>query len=141
VVAFSLDAKGALASEEFAGILGADVLSRCRVGLDYAGAQLILEPGPAFDAPYEFDMCGIRFVMPGERFERLEVFFVFPGSPAAEANIAAGDRVLAIDGRPAASFTREGLRVYMQREGERVTLALEREGKPLTVKFRLRRLV
>ncbi len=141
VVAFALDAKGALASEEFAGILGADVLSRCRVGLDYAGAQLILEPGSAFAAPYEFDMSGIRFVMPGERFERIEVFFVFPDSPAATAGVLPGDRVLAIDGRPAASFSREGLRVYMQREGERVTLALEREGKPLTVTFRLRRLV
>jgi len=141
VVAFSLDAKGALASENFAGILGADILSRCRVGLDYAGARLILAPGASFAAPNECDMSGIRFVMPGERFERLEVFFVFPDSPAAEAGIVPGDRVTAIDGRPAASFTREALRVYMQRDGERVTLVIEREGKPITVTLRLRRLV
>jgi len=141
VVVFSLDTKGALASEDFAGIVGADILSRCRVGLDYAGAQLILEPRADFAAPYEFDMSGIRFVMPGERFERLEVFFVFANSPAAEAGILPGDRVLSLDGLATANWTREALRLHMQREGAVVTLAIEREGRPLTVTLRLRRLV
>ena len=141
VVAFSLDTQGALASEGFAGILGADVLSRFDLTLDYAGAQMLLAPNAAFAEPSEFDMSGIRFVMDGAAFERLSVFSIFPESPAAEAGLLPGDRVLIIHGLPAASFTREALRLYMQREGAPVTLALEREGQPLSVTLRLRRLV
>lgn len=141
VVAFSLDTGGVLAAEDFAGILGADVLSRFHLAFDYGGSQLILAPNAGFAVPSEFDMSGIRFAMPGERFERLEVFAVYADSPAAEAGLQPGDKVLAIDGRPAASFTRETLRIYLQREGATVALTTERAGQPRLVTLRLRRLV
>ena len=107
VMTFSTDARGALADTSFAGIIGADFLSRFTVVLDYRRSQIFLEKNSGFDAPFEFDMCGIRFAMEGERFDLFKVFMVYEGTPAALAGIAAGDVVTAIDGRAAGSFTRE----------------------------------
>jgi hypothetical protein len=141
VVDFSTDEQGALADTSFSGIVGADILSRFHLVLDYVRSSIILEKNRSFGAPFEFDMCGIRFVMEGEHFDVFKVFSVFGGSPAAEAGIEQGDLVTTIDGRRAGEFTRETLREYLQRDGERVRLTIERGAERKDVTIRLRRLV
>ncbi len=141
VMTFSTDERGALADTSFAGIIGADFLSRFTVVLDYRRSQIILEKNSGFGAPFEFDMCGIRFAMEGERFDLFKVFMVYEGTPAALAGIAAGDVVTAIDGRAAGSFTREGIREYLQREGESVRFTIERGGGTKDVTVRLKKMI
>jgi hypothetical protein len=140
VVDFSTDEAGALADTSFSGIIGADILSRFNVVIDYSRSQIVLEKNKLFGTPSEFDMSGIRFVMEGERFDVFKVFSVFDGSPAAEAGIQPGDFVKTIDGRAAASFTRESLRSYMEREGAEVRLAITRGTELKNISLRLRRL-
>ena len=141
VVDFSLDEAGALADASFSGIIGADILSRFHVVLDYSRSKIVLEKNRFFDDPFEYDMCGIRFIMEGEQFERLKVFYVFEGSPAAEAGVGEGDVVTAIDGRDAGSFSREALREYMEREGKEVRLTINRGDTTTEMTVRLRRMV
>jgi hypothetical protein len=141
VVDFSLDEAGALADTSFSGIIGADILSRFHVVLDYSRSKIVLEKNRYFDDPFEFDMCGIRFVMEGEQFRTLKVFSVFEGSPAAEAGVREGDVVTAIDGRDAGSFTREALREYMEREGKTVRLTTKRGDEKTEMTVLLRRMV
>lgn len=141
VVDFSTDEQGALADTSFSGIVGADILSRFHLVLDYTRSSIVLEKNRFFGAPFEFDMCGIRFVMEGERFDVFKVFSVFDGSPAAEAGIEQGDLVTMIDGRRTSEFTRESLREYMQRDGEQVLLSIERGAERKDVTIRLKRLV
>ncbi len=141
VVDFSIDERGALSDTSFSGIIGADILGRFHVVLDYARSQMVLEKNRFFEEPFEFDMSGIRFVMEGSGFEVLKVFSIFEASPAAEVGVEEGDTVVAIDGREARGFTRETLRAYMEREGEEVRLTIQRSGKTHDVRIRLRRLV
>jgi len=141
VVSFSTDTAGALADTSFSGIIGADVLERFAVVLDYSRSSIFLDNNKSFGRPFEFDMSGIRFVMRGERFEAPEVSFVFDGSPAAEAGVKVGDVVTAIDGRSPASFTMETLRTYMQREGAAVRLDLKGGAGTKSLELRLRKLV
>jgi hypothetical protein len=141
VMTFSTDTSGALADTSFAGIIGADFLSRFTVVLDYRRSQIFLEKNSGFDAPFEFDMCGIRFAIEGERFDLFKVFLVYEGTPAALAGIAAGDVVTAIDGRAAGSFTREDLRGYLQREGEAVRLTIVRDGATRDAVIRLKKMI
>jgi hypothetical protein len=140
-VTFSTDSAGALADTNFAGIIGADFLERFTAVFDYSRSSMFLEKNRAFGAPFEWDMSGIRFALNGKRFEAPVVFWVFDGSPAAEAGVKVGDIVTAIDGRPAASFTMESLRTYMQREGAVVRLDLERGAEKKSVDLRLRKLI
>ncbi len=141
VMSFSTDESGVLADTSFAGIIGADFLSRFTVVLDYRRSQIFLEKNGGFAAPFEFDMCGIRFAMEGERFDLFKVFSVFEGTPAALAGVAAGDIVAAIDGRAPGSFTREDLREYLQRDGEAVRFTIERRGETKDVVIRLKKMI
>ncbi len=138
---FSTDERGALADTNFSGIIGADILSRFDVVLDYSRQRMFLEKNARFAEPSEFDMSGLRFVMEGERFETLKVFFVFDGSPAAEAGIRPGDVVTGIDGRDASTFTRESLRSHLEREGAQVRFTIRRGERTREISLRLRRIV
>jgi hypothetical protein len=141
VMSFSADTAGALADTSFAGIIGADFLCRFTVVLDYKRSQIFLERNAGFDAPFEFDMCGIRFAFEGERFDLLKVFIVYDGTPAALAGILPGDVVASIDGRAAGSFTREELREYMLREGKDVRFSIIRGNETKDISLRLKRMI
>ncbi len=141
VMSFSTDEAGALADTSLAGIIGADILSRFTLVLDYRRSQIILAKNASFDDPFEFDMCGIRFAIEGERFDVFKVFSVYAGTPAALAGIVAGDVVTAIDGRVAGSFTREDVRNYLQREGATVRFTIAHGAETKDVAIRLQRMI
>lgn len=141
VVSFSADTTGVLASPAFSGIIGADILSRFTVTLDYGRSRIVLDKNERFGEPFEYDMCGIRFVMGGERFDTFTVFSIFDGSPAAEAGIREGDVVTTVDGRPAGTFTRETLGAYLRREGVVVRFTISRGGTSRVIDVTLRRMI
>jgi hypothetical protein len=141
VVNFSIDEGGALADTSFSGILGADILSRFHVVYDYSRSRMVMEKNRFFSEPYNFDMSGIRFVMEGEKFDVLKVFSLFDPSPAAEAGLREDDVVKRIDGRDAASFDREALRGYLERDGKEVRFEIERGGETKKLSVRLRKMV
>jgi regulator of sigma E protease len=57
---------------------------------------------------------------------------VFPGSPAAQAGLRSGDRVLSCNGRPVASF-QDLQREVAAHPGEVLTLEVQRQGRTLRV--------
>ncbi|NDD27036.1 MAG: PDZ domain-containing protein [Proteobacteria bacterium] len=56
---------------------------------------------------------------------------VMRGSPAAGADIRAGDIIVGVDARPTSSITQVQSGIRAHRPGERVTLTIYREGHPL----------
>ena len=141
VVDFSTDGAGALASDRFSGIIGADILRRFHVVFDYPGGRMVLEKNADFGAPFEFDMSGLRLVAEGDGLDVFKVFYVADKTPAREAGLLAGDELRTIDGRKASDFSWESLRAYFQRPGETVRLEIARAGRTIPVTLNLRRLV
>jgi predicted aspartyl protease len=89
---------GAFNTQRIAGNLGADLLRRFRVVLDYSRDRMYLTPGPGWDSVL---FCKNRAGIQAEyRGIDLEVVFVLPGSPAARAGWKAGERIVAIDHQP-----------------------------------------
>ena len=89
---------GAFNTRRHAGNLGAGVLSRFRVALDYRGGQMYLVPRPDWDRiPFCKNRAGIQADYRGPF---LEVVFVAPGSPASRATWNIGERIIAIDRKP-----------------------------------------
>ncbi len=66
-VALSQDTRGVLASRHITGIIGNEVLKRCRVFIDYGRDQLILEPvEAAMKTPFPADCSGLFITAGGE---------------------------------------------------------------------------
>ena len=113
------------------GVLGADILRRFRVVIDFPRQEMILEPaaagGATVESPGEDSFSGPGVVL--EAGAAVVVRRVVAGSPAAKAGIKAGDRVLAIDGATTAGVRAELLRQRLAGPaGSAVRLTVRRGG-------------
>lgn len=95
---FFREDSGAFHTRRAAGNLGAGILSRFRVVLDYSRGWMYLSPGQDWDRkPFCKNRVGLETDYRGTF---LEVVFVAPGSPAAKEGWTTGSRIVAIDHQP-----------------------------------------
>lgn len=89
----------ALNTGDTAGNIGAPILNRFELTTDYARNRILLQPRPdAVAAPFAKDRAGaFARLLDGA----LAIAVVAPGSPAQAAGLKAGDRIVAVNGRPA----------------------------------------
>ena len=141
VVVLSLDERGALASTDFDGIIGGDLLRRCHVIFDHPRQRILLEPNASFAAPFDYDMSGTFLLAQGDDFKLFQVWRVLANSPATDAGLAEGDVITSVDGKPAAKLTLEEVRGALRAGERQVELGIRRGEKTMTVRLKLRRLV
>jgi len=124
------------------GGLGADLLSRFKVILDYSRKQMILEPNSNFSDPFEFTMSGLGFMPMRPGAQALRVAQVFDGSPAKELGILVGDEILTIDGRDISEFKGpEVLQIFRLDKGKPLVLTVKRGTEQFEKTLRLRRFI
>jgi len=121
------------------GNLGGGVLGRFNVTFDYAGRRMFLEPNHRFAEPYEWDMTGVQFDI--DKSGAIEAVAVREASPGAAAGVQPGDRLVAVDGRPARPRDLSRLRDGFRKEGREVEMTLARDGRERKVRLKLRRLL
>ena len=112
------------------GLLGARFLESFRAFFDASRARLILERQREIGAlPY--DASGLFLQAPPPGFDTIEILGVAPDSPAAQAGLERGDRLLEVDHRPAATYGLDGVRSLLEEgqtgSGRRVEIRLERD--------------
>ncbi len=103
--------------------MGAGVLKRFNIIFDYGRQQLIFTKNANDAQPDSFDRAGMWLNLAEGGFEVMDVY---AGSPAAEAGIKVGDRIVAVDSQPAANLTLPALRLRLRTDapGTRVRLTL-----------------
>jgi C-terminal processing protease CtpA/Prc len=138
IISLSQDAEGALASPDFDGVIGGELLRRFKVIFDPARRQLILESNAHFAEPYEHNMSGIGLRAEGENFRVIKIHRVIEDSPASEAGLREGDVIIAIGGQPVSSL--EQLYQMFKQEGREYDLSIMRGRDRLQVRLKLRRL-
>jgi hypothetical protein len=141
LVSISSGGPAHFAVEGSAGNVGGAVLKKFRCTFDYSRNEMILEPVSDLSVPVPFDASGLVFITQGAAFDTILVSRVIPQSPADEAGIQVGDRLLSIDGTPAAEVGVTRLRERLRKPGDSVTLALARGARTWTVPLRLRDLL
>ena len=141
VIYLSQDRGGALASSDFDGVIGGEILRKFKVIFDYARGRLILEPNADYSKPIEYDMSGIRLRAHGVDFRTFTVYQALADSPALEAGLRVGDVLAAIDDVPASRFTLDEIYQMLKQQGREYKLSLKRGDKRLSMKLRMRRLI
>ncbi len=87
------------------GNMGITILKRFNVVFDYNESALYIRPSIVLNEPFEHDMSGLELTSAGEKFERVFVSRVEPGSSADEAGLRKDDEILAINFKPVAQMT------------------------------------
>lgn len=141
VVEFSTDKGGAMADASLAGNIGAGVLKRFIVTLDYEHMTMYLKPVttpvPDLDT---FDRAGLWI---NENDAGYTVVDVTKDAPAEKAGLKIGDVITAVDGKPAKSIPLYDMRRQLRDEapGTVVTFAVKRGGETKDVAVTLRDLI
>jgi len=120
------------------GNIGGQVLMRCRVTFDYSHRRVLFEPAADFHRPFEADMSGATF---SRVDSTLEVRIVNPGTPADEAGLQVGDRVIRLDGEAARQVDLPTLRRRLQEPGRTLELEVLRGTERSNHTLVLRRLI
>ncbi|MBC7776352.1 MAG: PDZ domain-containing protein [Phycisphaerae bacterium] len=124
------------------GLIGNSILNRFQVVIDYQGATLWLKPTKYYQSEFVYDRSGLSIIASGIRLNHFSVLNVLPDSPAAEAGIHAGDRILRIGWLSASLRTLEELqRILQKKAGKEVKIVVKRDGKLIKKRIVLRDLI
>jgi len=107
------DDHGAFKDRYVAGNVGGGLLRRFTVTFDYGAQLMYLVANRQAASPFPGEGPGLWLnweSFTGGRGEALRVEDVTPGSPAEEAGLAVGDRILGVDGHPVPELTLSTLR-------------------------------
>lgn len=112
---------GFFASHRLTGSIGTGVTDRFTVTFDYAHRRMILED-PAPDGRDAYDRSGLWLNQAAAGFD---VAAVAPESPADQAGITAGERIVAVNGTPAEALSLASVRALLRGDpGTRVVLTV-----------------
>jgi hypothetical protein len=140
VTVFSRAANGPFASTESQGNIGAMILEKFKIILDYKNNRVILEPNAHFDEPTDYSRSGLILEAVGEKFQTFRIKAVADDSPASEAGFRVGDTLIAIDGQQMSELSLSELRFKLQR-AKTCELLVERDGTRLKIRLKLRDLI
>jgi len=136
-----LSVGGTLRGGSYDAILGTQFLHRYRVTFDYSRRELILEPVRVRELD-SFDRSGAFLIGALGDPHRIVAEDIAPGTPAAEAGLAEGDVLTAIDGAPTQNWTLVSARRRLaSTTAPVVTLQVERSGRTLPLTLHLRALL
>jgi hypothetical protein len=128
---------GGLASEDYAGNIGNQVLERFTATFDYDHRTVYLEPGKRYGSRDRFSMAGVQIAKMKEGYLAVQVL---PGSAAQAAGLKELDRVQSIDGKPIGSYRPDDLQKLFEdgAPGTSHTIEVLRDGnsKKLTLKLK-----
>lgn len=124
------------------GIIGNDLLSRFRIIWDYPREKLYLKPERKAGEAFIFDRSGITLIAVGPQLNQYEIQRVWPGSPADEAGLMAGDQLLSLQCWPMDFYTLKSInRLLKKRPGKKIGMRIRRGSERKTFRFRLRELI
>jgi len=141
ITALPVSEENRVSAQGTTGNIGGEFLRRFTVTFDYPRKRMILEPNARLGDPFEADMSGIGPRMGPDGSGTLEVEWIQPVSPAAEAGVRANDLIEQIDGRPALEVGVPGLREMFRREGATHRLQIRRGDERLEVALTTRRMI
>jgi hypothetical protein len=140
IAIFTQARQGAFSTAEAQGNIGAAILEKFTLTLDYPHGRIFFQPTGALAKPMDYDKSGLMLVSLGGDYRSYKVDAVADDSPASEAGIRPGDQVVLIEGKRAGTRSLSTLREMLQKRAP-FRLTLEREGRRFSVVLRPRRMI
>jgi C-terminal processing protease CtpA/Prc len=116
-------------------LLGAEVLRRFDIVIDYPASTVYLRPNANFHSAWIEDVTGIRLLATAPDFRQKKVGDVFQHSAADAAGVRPGDEITSINGIRAADLTVEQI-MRLFRTAAVVRMTLVRDGKTVEAAMR-----
>jgi hypothetical protein len=124
------------------GVIGGEILSRFNIIFDYPNQRMYLQTNDNYKTEFIYDRSGLTLLAGGRYLNDFIVQEVLPNTPAALADIRAGDQIVKI-GIWSAHFYRlsQVVRKFQGNIGREIQLTVLRDGKKLNKKIILKELI
>lgn len=124
------------------GILGNVLLSRFYIILDYVRGTIYLKPIKKYNKALQFDKSGLAIFASGKNFNTFSINHVMKNSPADFAGLQKGDIIKRLNGLSTRLLDLQAIISKLQKkEGKKIKLLIERDGKKIKKEFQLKNLI
>jgi len=124
------------------GLIGNQLLLRFDVIIDFVKEEMYLKPKSRINRKFKMDKSGLILIAIGPDLNNFMVQGTIAGSPADNAGVLQGDRLVKINGLPAKVFSLDHIhRKLQKRTGKTVKLVVYRNRQTVKLRFELRDLI
>jgi membrane-associated protease RseP (regulator of RpoE activity) len=128
----------AIGSDKRNGSLGAEVLRRFNVIIDYPNELITLSKNNKYSEPFSYNRCGIEILCPYPGINVYQVAQVYTNSPAERAGIRKHDLIISIDGIDANDLSlNEIYKLFQAKAGKKIKILIDRSGQRIKFSFEL----
>ena len=115
-------------------LLGAEVLKRFTLTLDYPNKRIYLKPNSEHGKPFESDKTGLRLSASGTNLREYTIIGILPGSTSEDAGLKTGDIFVSVDGVPVGTNTLQYWRdLFRYGTAKSWELVVDRKGEKVKV--------
>ena len=123
------------------GIIGNVILSRFHYIIDYMREKLYLREISNLDEEFEYDKSGMLIYALGEKLNQYYIKTIYPNTPAEEAGLKPGDKIVKIGFWPIRFHTLSGIISKLKsKEGKTIKMTILRNGVKIKKEIVLRNL-
>lgn len=124
------------------GSLGAEILKRFRVSIDYSRKEITLRPNTNFNEPFDYNMSGIEVSTPIPEMPYYVISDVRKNSAAARAGLLKSDQIMRLNGHRMVDYTLSEINeLFHSRAGRKIKIVIKRKEKTLKKEFVLEKLI
>lgn len=124
------------------GLMGGEILSRFNFIIDFNKEKAYFQPNKYFKNSFQYDKSGLVLIAGGKTLNEFTVYEVIPNTPAFEADIMRGDRIVKINSFSARYYTLGAVNDRFQgKVGKKIKLTILRDGKKIKKTIILRNLI
>ncbi len=130
-----------ISSNDRNGTLGAEILRRFQVTVDYRNARLTLRPTSDVKDEFNYNMSGMEVINPMPGLPIFTITNVVENSPAYYAGLKVDDQILSINSSNHNSLELNDIVLLLQsRENKKIKLKVLREGEEFKTSFELKKM-
>jgi hypothetical protein len=123
------------------GTLGAEILRRFYVTMDYPNKRLILRPNSNLKDEFNYNMSGLEVTNPMPGIPIFLVSEIRKNSPAYYAGIQENDQIIALNNASHKSLTLNDINLLFQsQEDKRIKMTILRNGEQIKTEFFLKKM-
>jgi hypothetical protein len=130
-----------IAQNDRNGTLGAEILRRFYVTLDYPGKRMILRPNGYLKDDFNYNMSGVEVTNPMPGLPIFLVSSIQRNSPAYYAGVLENDQIISLNNVNSKSLTLNDINLLFQSEQNRkIKMTVLRNGEQIKTEFFLRKM-
>lgn len=124
------------------GIFGNALMRRFNIIINYPGEQLYMQAHRRYNKDFKYDKSGLELIVTGKKLGKITIYNIIEKSPGKEAGLQKGDEVISVNNISTRILGLKGVsKKLTKKAGKKIKIKIRRNGKKMTLTFRLRDLI